>query len=482
MPRQGNEENDEPLYETIAANLSALIESGTLRHGDRMPSVRRAARQHKVSVTTAVQAYLSLENRGLIDARPRSGFFVKYRARRILQEPLTSRPTGNGIKRESPTLLTQVLDSINAPGVVQFGSGSVDLSLLPVQKLNRMLASVARRSGAGSIQSAMPPGCISLRRVLARRALDWGVTVAPDEIMITNGAMEAVVLSLRAVTKPGDSIAIESPTFFGLIQAIDQLGLKAIEIPTHPRHGMCLDHLERATRERKISACVAVPNFSNPLGSLMPDAAKEELATMLGHRDIPLIEDDLHGDLFFGKSRPHVARSFDTKGLVLLCGSFTKTVAPGFRVGWVLAGRFFEKIKNLKNASSGAVATLPQLTLADYVANGGYDHHLRSLRQALKRQVEQVSRAVTETFPAVTKLTRPAGGSALWVELPAQVDALKLHRRAMRQNISIAPGPMFSPRHGYRNFIRLTCGQPWSPELERALGILSYLVRQGASK
>lgn len=468
----------ESLYSSIASNLGELISNGALRAGDRMPSVRTASRQNKVSVTTAVQAYLTLENQGLIEARPRSGFFVRYRPRQILSEPLISQPKGRSAPKEPQTLLTKVVDSMSARDVVQFGAGSPSVELLPVQKLNRMLCSAARRYGSAALEYEMPAGSAALRRALARRAMDWGLTVAPDEMIITNGGMEALVLALRAVTKPGDSVAVESPTYFGILQAIEQLGLKAVEIATHPRRGLCFESLERALRTRRISACLVIPNFNNPVGSLMPDAAKERLVAMLAERDIPLIEDDIYGDLYFGGARPQVAKSYDRKGTVILCGSFSKTLAPGYRVGWMMPGRFFEKAKNLKSTSTGATATLPQLALADYVANGGYDHHLRALRHALKRQVEQVSHAVSESFPPDTKMTRPAGGFVLWVELSEKIDALALHTRALAQKISIAPGPMFSPNQGYMNFIRLSCGQPWSPKLERAIGTLSLLVKQ----
>lgn len=477
-PRIAPKRSAEPLYARIAANVGSLIEEGVLRTGDRIPSVRRASRQHKVSMTTAIQAYLALENRGLIEARPRSGFFVRHRPHAARDEPQTSQPARGVSPNESSALITKLFDATMRQDVVQFGAGLPNVSLLPVQKLNRMLAAAARRAGPASFRYDMPPGCLALRRALARRALDWGVKITPDEIVTTSGCIEAVMLCLRAVTQPGDTVAVESPTYFGLIQLMEQLGLKALEIPTHPRSGMNLDALERALRSRRVAACLVIPTFHNPLGSLMPLDAKERLVAMLARREIPLIEDDLYGDLHFARERPHAAKSFDNKGLVMLCGSFSKSLAPGYRVGWMMPGRFLEKAKALKFTSTGATGTLPQLALADYMANGGYDHHLRSLRHALQRQMEQISHAVAETFPREIKMTRPSGGLVLWVELPARIDALRLHAKALAEKISIAPGPMFSPRQDFRNFVRLSCGEPWSPKIERAIGLLAYLVKQ----
>lgn len=465
-----------PLYTKIAANLGELIQNGALRPGDRMPSVRKSSRHNNVSVTTTVQAYLALENNGLIEARPRSGFFVRYRPRQVLSEPSISRPNGRNAAKEPRSVLTEVLDAVNVEGVVQLGAGSPGVDLFPVQKLNRMLAAATRRTGGAGIEYVMPPGCATLRRALARRAMEWGVTISPEEILITNGGMEALAIALRAVTKPGDAVAVESPTHFGFIDLIEQLGLKAVEVATHPREGMCLDSLERVLQTRRITACLAIPNFNNPLGSLMPQESKKRLVEILAKSGIPLIEDDINGDLHFEGKRPHVAKSYDKTGRVLLCGSFSKTLAPGYRIGWLIPGQFFDRTKSLKSATSGATATLPQLALADYLANGGYDHHLRGLREALKRQVERVRHAVSESFPAETRITRPAGGFVLWAELPLGVDAVSLHRKALRQKISIAPGPMFSPTQGFRNFIRLSCGQRWSRDIDRAIITLGTLL------
>ncbi len=465
------------LYEQIAAKIEKLIRTGALRPGERIPSVRRAAAQHGVSVTTAAQAYLSLEDRGWIEARPRSGFFVRTQWRKRALEPGVSRPAHAAATVAVGSLQARVFDAVRMPDVVPLGAGYPGAEVLPVAKLGRIMAAVARSAGARGLAYEMPPGSEALRRQIAKRSLDWGGNLSPEEIITTCGGTEALALSLRAVTKPGDMVALESPAYFGVLQIIEELKLKALEIPMHPRDGMDLDALERALAKHRIAACLASPNFNNPLGSLMPDAAKQRLVKILARRDVPLIEDDINGDLAHDGSRPRTAQSYDRAGRVLLCSSFSKTLAPGYRVGWVAPGRYFEKVKALKLTSTLATATLPQLAIAEFLANGGYDHHLRALRRHFADQIERMSAAVVAAFPEGVRLTRPRGGFVLWARLPKGVCALRLHERALAEKISIAPGPMFSVRQGFPNFIRLNCGHAWSEKLGRAVEILGDLVK-----
>jgi len=467
----------ETLYEQVAGKVEKLIRSGVLRPGDRLPSVRRACAQHGVSLTTAVQAYLSLENRGLIEARPKSGFFVRSQLLDLVREPARTQ-TGPGARHVAVgSLQSRLFDEATRPGVVPLGAAYPGTENLPVRKLSQIMAAVARRAGAQGLAYDLPPGAEPLRRQIARRSLDWGGSLAADEIITTCGGTEALALCLRAVARPGDVIAVESPSYFGTLQQIEELGLKVVEIPMHPRHGMELAALEQVVKTRRLAACLAMPNFNNPLGSCMPDENKQRLLEILACRDIPLIEDDINGELWQTERRPRTVQSFDRTGSVLLCGSFSKTLAPGYRVGWVAPGRYYEPVKSLKLTSTLATATLPQLAIAEFMANGGYDRHLRALRRAFATQLQRMSGAVAEAFPAEIKVTRPSGGFVLWIELPPGVSALKLHELALARNISLAPGPMFSATQQFPNFIRLNCGHPWTSRLARAVAALGELVR-----
>lgn len=469
-----------PLYEQIADRIAEHIENGVLRPGDRVPSVRKTSRQHKVSVSTAVQAFITLENRGLIEARPKSGFYVKPRGWRILPEPRTMRIRPASTPVDVTDILPRFMEAANNPNIVPLGAACPSPELMPVAKLSRILGSVARRFGAKGIAYCMPPGAESLRRQIAKRALDAGCQILPEDLITTSGGIEALALCLSATTKPGDVVAIESPSYYALLQLFQEHRLEVVEIPMHPRDGMILDELEAALSRQKISAVVSVTNFSNPLGTLMPDDNKRRLVEMLAAREIPLIEDDIYGDLHFGPQRPRVAKAYDRKGLVLYCSSFSKTLAPGYRVGWCAPGRFYREVEMRKFTHTGATATLPQLAIADFLENGGYDHHLRSIRKTYAEQVRLFSQAIAEQFPQGTKVSRPAGGFVLWVELPESVDAFQLHEEALQAGISIAPGPMFSARQEYRHHIRISCGYPWSPKIEQGIAQLGKIVRKMA--
>jgi DNA-binding transcriptional MocR family regulator len=463
------------LYDRVVENIFHLVEQGTLRPGDRIPSIRKLSSTNGVSISTVLQAYLVLENKGIIEAKPQSGYYVKSR-RDLPEEPKPTSPPPTVTAVGVSQLVSQVFRAARDPGITNLGAATPSPGLLPIKRLNRIVGALARRYDPAGISYDFPPGYEPLRRQIAKRSPEFGCSLTAGDIVTTNGAMEAVHLCVRAVAKPGDIIAIESPTYFGFLQIIESLGMKAVEIPTHARHGIVLEALEHALRRHKIKACLLSTNLSNPLGSSMPDKSKKELVELLARREIPLIEDDIYGDLWLTSPRPKTAKAYDKKGLVLLCSSFSKTVAPGFRVGWTSPGRFSSEVERLKLMNTMATATLPQMAISEFLENGGYDRHLRKLRKRFSDQMRFVTDLVSKHFPRSTKVTRPAGGYLLWVELPKRVDSLKLHAEALRRKISIAPGPMFSPKNKYRNFIRLSCGQMETERIEDALAKLGRIM------
>jgi DNA-binding transcriptional MocR family regulator len=469
-------ETDAYKYERIADDIDHLIECGAFRPGDRIPSVREMSRQRDVSVSTVLQAYYLLEARGLIHARPRSGFYVRNDLPSDLPEPEISSPAPDPTQVSMRELMSMVvLSDTHNPDLIQLGAAIPNPSLGATQELNRTMASVARQMGDASGLYDYVPGCEELRMQIARQSLSSGCSLSPDDIVITSGCSESVSLCLRAVCQPGDVVAIESPIVFDALQTLEAIGLQALEIPTHPRDGISLDALRFAIEHNDVSACLVISNFNNPLGSCMPDQNKRALVGLLTEREIPLIENDVLGELYFGDSRPSVAKAYDREGWVMLCSSFSKTLCPGYRVGWVVPGRFRSTIRWLKYTSSLAAPTLSEYTIAEFMASSSYAPYLRRIRRVYERHVASMSQAVRRHFPEQTKLTRPAGGFVLWVELQETVDSLRLYKQAQRAGIAITPGHLFSATEQYNNFIRLNAAN-WSDEAEAAIERLGHII------
>ena len=467
-----------PLYVELARSLEQLIEQGTLRPGHRLPSVRRMSLQRDVSISTVLQAYTVLENRGWIEARPQSGYYVRPRLPSDTPEPRMAKPMAKPSYVGVNDLTAEVLTLATDPTYVPFGAACPHHSLFPTKKLARILAAVGRNDPSLLGRYAMNSAYDPLSREIARRYLQSGCPLAHDELVVTVGCCEALHLSLRAVTKPGDTVAVETPTYFGFLETIQSLNLRVLEIPTGPRTGICLDATRDAFANNDVKALMLMPSYSNPLGSCMPDQNKEKLYRILTEFDVPVIEDDIYGDLHFGERRPKPLKAWDTDGRVLLCSSFGKTLAPSLRVGWCAPGRYLERVKRLKFTTTLGTPVVLQKTISDFLRNGGYDHHLRSIRRAYHHQLHLFSQAILRYFPEGTRLSRPEGSFVLWIELPPGVDTLRLHREALKHRISIAPGALFSVKDRYRNCLRMNCGLPWADPIEAALRTLGELAKK----
>jgi DNA-binding transcriptional MocR family regulator len=470
------------LYQELAGDLSTLIRQGTLQAGEKIPSVRDLCRERGVSPATAMRAYDVLEANGLVDSRQRSGYYVSNRWKQAPGEPHASRPPSRSTQVDVSNLVFDILAASRDRDVVPLGSAFPSPSLFPWAKLARYLGSSARNMDPWSTVESLPPGSEELRRQIARRYLQFGSRVAADEIVITSGALEALNLCLQTVTRPGDTVAIEAPAFYACLQAIEMCGLRAVEIPTHPREGVDLGALDQAIAKHNIRACWFMTSFQNPLGASLPEEKKRDLVKLLAEHDIPLIEDDVYAELHFDDRRPKPAKAFDRKGLVLNCSSFSKSLAPGYRLGWTAAGRFAEAVQRRKITTSLATSVPIQNGVALMLRNEGYDRHLVKLRQALKSQQAAALHSLSKHFPSGFRVAAPDGGYFLWIELGEQVDALEVHRRAIESHISIAPGPMFSARRQFRNCLRLNYGHPWTSEVDAAVAELGRIVHAVARK
>ncbi len=468
-----------PLYADVASKIGLLIDQGTYRPGDRLPSIRQLSRQLQVSLNTVMAAYAQLENLRAIEARPQSGYYVSSRfpepPRRIAA---SAKPAPRTVSLGAQPL--EILHTLTDPALGPLGHARPNPAFLPIERLNRMLAAQSRRFPLDSVCYPPVAGVRRLRTLIAQRLVAAGCALAPEDLVITSGCVEAVSLALEATCRPGDTVAAGSPVYSTFLNAMQWLGLKVLEIPSCPVQGMSLDVLSYVLQRTRVAACLNILNFNNPLGSRMPDANKRELVRLLARHGVPLIEDDIYGELAFSGARPSAAKAFDRDGLVLLCSSFSKTLAPGYRVGWIVPGRYQSRVESLKSLFNVATAAPTQLALAEFLANGGYDRHLRALRKIYARQVAQIRDAVGRHFPEGTSVTRPEGGAIVWVEMPEPVDALRLYQAALREGIAIAPGPIFTTGGQFRNCIRLNSAF-WSERVEQSVATLGALARALAS-
>ncbi len=465
------------LYEQLAEDIARRVRDGSLASGERVPSVRRLREDRGVSTATVMRAFELLEARGFIEARQRSGFYASTLWRE-LAAPRMSKPSTRSTRLDVSELVFEVTEAMRMPDLVPLGSAFPSPGLFPLASLGRHLGAAARKLDARRLMQDLVPGSLELRRQIAQRYLRFGAAVSPDEIVITSGAMEALNISLQALTRPGDLVAIESPAFYGCLQTLEALGLRAIEVPTSVEQGVDLGALAALLGKHPIRVCWFMTTFHNPTGALMPDEGKQELVRLLSKHDVALVEDDVYAELYFGARRPKPTKAFDRDGRVLDCGSFSKCLAPGYRVGWVAAGRHARAVARRKFMGSISTAIPNQIAIADYLRQGAFDRHLKSLRRTLEAQQRAALAAVAKHLPGGCKVTRPAGGYFLWIELPEGADAIDVFHAALEHGVSIAPGPIFSARREFRNCLRLNYGYPWTAQCDRAVEWLARIEKK----
>ena len=472
-------------YEEVANLIAGLIDSGTLNPGSRAPSLRDISKRQHVSLSTALQAYRLLEDRGVLEARPRSGHYVARRTAIHLATPTISDPPGKARPVAISATLSRLQQYSVDPRLVPLGGAIPNPELLAAARLDRFLARAARIKGTTYNTYTVPKGDPQLRVEIARRALRWGATLSPEDVVITSGCMEAVTLALSIVTRPGDTVAIESPTYFGLLRSLEALGLKVFELPTDATDGIDLSALKRVLERRSVKACLFASNFNNPLGYTMPPEKKLKVLSLLARHRVPLIEDDINGDIYFGPERPIPFTALDRNAnTVIYCSSFSKTVAPGYRIGWMAttAQAHLQRALERKLACTLSGPPLLQVAFAEFLSSGGYDNHLRRIRRVFEDTIGQVSRAVERSFPEGTKVSRPAGGFVLWLELPKSVSTAALFDEALKNGIYFVPGDLFSVSGRYDHCLRLSCGHGWNERIEKGVKKLGRLASASAAR
>lgn len=456
------------LYVNLAELLGTRIEQGFYRPGDRLPSVRALSVEHGVSLSTVQQAYRLLEDNGLATPRPKSGYFVPA-SRELPALPEVGRPAQRPVEISQWDLVLELIRAVPRKAVIQLGRGMPDVLSPTLKPLLRSLARVSRRQDLPGLYYDNILGCMELREQIARLSLDSGCQLNAEDIVITTGCHEALSASIHAICQPGDIVAVDSPSFHGAMQTLKGLGMKALEIPTDPLTGISLEALELALEQWPIKVIQLTPNCNNPLGYIMPEARKRALLTLAQRFDVAIIEDDVYGELAYSYPRPRTIKSFDEDGRVLLCSSFSKTLAPGLRIGWVAPGRYLERVLHMKYISTGSTATQPQIAIAEFLKGGYFEPHLRRMRTQYQRNRDLMLDWVSRYFPADTRASRPQGSFMLWVELPEGFDTLKLNRVLVEQGVQIAVGSIFSASGKYRNCLRMNYAAKPTPQIEEAV-------------
>lgn len=471
----------QPLYQRLAENLQQQIAQGILSPGDKLPSVRRFSEEQQISHGTVISCYNLLEKMNLIEARPQSGYYVTEPTPTLVNQPKAIATPCNPVEVTLGNLALQVMTLTDSKNKIPMGAAYPSKEFPMCKQLWREMARQARLQGQQDITApqgySVPPGEAELIRQLARQYGPLSLDINQESLVITNGCQEALSLSLQATTSLGDIIAVESPLFYGTLQLIEALGLKVIEIPAIAEQGLSLEALKLALQQWPVKAVLTTANIGNPLGYLMPDSKKQELLSILKQYDLPLIEDDVFGDLTYGPGRPLPIKAFDTEGRVLWCSSISKSIDPGIRVGWVSAGRYNEQIRYLKYVSTMASPGITQLTVSTLLQGSSYPRHLRLIKQTYQRRRDQMIHWVQRYLPEATRMTFPQGGFLLWLELPDDTaDSLLLHQQALQHKISIAPGILFSATKNYRHCIRLNYGCAGSGEYGQAVKQLASLL------
>jgi len=470
------------LYQQVIDFIEHQQKIGALHPGDKLPSLRKLSRQFDISVPTVKQAYIELERQGQVCAKPQSGYYLQAVQARTLKPRPAKWAQCDPVEVQSRSMIEQVHAAVHLPDTVALGISNPIQAHPPDKALARLMRSVLSKVSEKAVSYGPVTGDAKLRMQLAFRYQDQGVEINPDDIVITNGAQEALSIALQCVAKRGDIIAIESPCFFGIIELIETLGMRALEVYTCTEDGVCVEDLTEAIKQYEITACLFSTAINNPLGSMKTDEQRQAMVSLLEQHNITLIEDEVYSEIYFSDSKPKPAQLYSEKGLVMTCSSFSKTAAPGYRIGWLLPGKFEEQAKRIKRAQSASTPMLQQWTLNEYLLSGDYDRHLCVLRKTLAYNCERMRALIAEYFPPEVCISKPLGGSVLWLRCQSHVKTGEFFQQALAQGVSFAPGAIFSPSGKYQNYMRVSYGVQWGEDVETAIKVLGQLVYEYTSE
>ncbi|AZZ36610.1 GntR family transcriptional regulator [Bdellovibrio sp. qaytius] len=465
------------LYTQVEGLIKNWISDGTLQFGSRIPSVRVMSKKLNVSISTVNQAYALLEAHGHIEAKPQSGYFVKKTSQvstPAFKSKALSQP--RFVKDSSRNL--DIVSACSNEKLIPLGGAVIHTSLLPMASLQKSLLKVIRQNPEKAMRYSPLGGIPELQKEIAKRTFDAGFVTKTDNVIVTNGCTEALNLALKSCTSPGDIVAVESPTFHGILRLIEDQGLKLLELPARSDQGIDLEAFAEKAAKFKIKAALVTPNFLNPIGSLMSDENKERFVQLCYKHGITIIEDDIYGELYFTPTRPLTLKSFDKQDKNYLCSSFSKTLSAGYRIGWVIPPETEkEKLLLYKSTNTSSTNAALQMAIADHLANHSYERHLRKLRQTIEKNFSLITETIFKHFPQGIKITHPKGGCLIWIEFSQDTNTLDLFEKALKKNISVVPGCAFSTTGKYMNCLRINAGVLWSAEVEKALIEIGTLAK-----
>ncbi len=464
------------LYEEIAQLINYKIEKGYFQPGDKLPSIRQMSSEHQVSISTVQEAYRLLEARQVAEARPKSGYYV-LSPQSSPAMPSISRPSKEPLEVSQWDLILKMLYNHEQNNDIVLGRGTPDVGINTLKPLSKITANISTHREITNFTYDSLQGSRRLRDQISRLMIDSGCNLHPDEILVTTGCQEALSCSMRSVADAGDIVAIDSPSFYGSMQTIQAIGLKALEIPTHPETGISLEALELAAEQWSIKAVQLTPSCNNPLGYTMPNEHKARLIVLANRYDIAIIEDDIYGDLSYIQPRSRSIKSYDTEGRVIYCSSFSKTISPAYRTGWCAPGRYMQQVKQMKYVSTACGSVLQPRAIADFISQGHYERHLRKARAQYLKSRDTMIDWVKKYFPSGTKMSYPQGGFLLWVELPDNIQSIELNEKLAKESISIAPGVLFTASEKYQHCLRLNYSQVPNDDIRGAVEKIGEIAK-----
>ncbi len=480
-------------YQVLADQIIQRIQSGIYPPEQKLPSIRQLSQELNISKGTAVRCYEYLEDQGWIIAKEKSGFFphpsatisaesISGSATSVLQnKPALSPQQKEKLQPrliDNKSLGIHIVRSASHSDQIPLGSANPCVSFPAVrqlyQSLKKQVQIEQRELDSGILAHYQaPPGDPVLGQQLSQILSTKDIQCAPDEILITNGTQSAITLALQVTTEPEDIVLIESPCFYGILQCLQALNRKVVEIPQCPEGGPDINLLEAALIEGRksnwpVKALLLQPTVNNPTGRTMPYENRVKLIELANQYDIAVIEDDVFAELHFHQNRPQAPttsqfqeivpppiKALDRENRVLYCSSISKTLTPKLRIGWLQAGRWQQACEHLLFVSKMGLPSHTQRALGNWLATGRLNRHLRLIRRSYHERLGYLEQALAQYWPEEIEFEPPTGGYLAWIKLPGDIKALELYQQALEHNINTTPGPLFSSQGHYENYIRL---------------------------